>query len=41
MADIAREEAEAGLAEHSVSTAATKEDVRMAAQSGLPNSSPA
>ncbi len=40
LADIAREEAEAGLAEHSVSTAATKEDVRMAAQSGLPIGSP-
>jgi len=41
LADIAREEAEAGLVEYVASAQATKEDVRIAARSGLPSGSAA
>ena len=41
LSEIAQEEAETGQVEHVVSAEVTKQDVKAAARSGLPNSSPA
>ena len=41
LGDIAREEAEAGLAEPIVASDVSKEDMKAAARSGLPSGSPA